>query len=106
MPCIRTLRLEVRSALLRLLITHRRDLPERTRERNTSWNDGVHCCCVCLSEAETFRRIGAAVRVEQLPSVGCAVVLHIVLEVCGRRDSVSCSDWNFDAGNCEVQCWV
>ena len=37
-PCIRTLRLELRSTLLRLLITHRRDLPERTRERNTSWN--------------------------------------------------------------------
>ena len=44
-PCIRTLRLEVRSALLRLLITHRRDLPEQTRERNTSWNE---CAIVLL----------------------------------------------------------
>ena len=26
------------------------------------------CCCVVLSEEETFRRIGAAVRVEHLPS--------------------------------------
>ena len=45
MPCIRTLRLEVRSVLLRLLITHRRDLPERTRDWNTSWNE---CAIVLL----------------------------------------------------------
>ena len=44
-PCICTLRLEVRSALLRLLITHRRDLPERTRDWNTSWNE---CAIVLL----------------------------------------------------------
>ena len=44
-PCIRTLRLEVRSVLLRLLITHRRDLPERTRDWNTSWNE---CAIVLL----------------------------------------------------------
>ena len=43
------------------------------------------CCCVCLSEEETFRRIGAAVRVEHLPSVVRGVVLRIVLEVCGLR---------------------
>ena len=40
---------------------------------------------MCLSEEETFRRIGAAVRVEHLPSVVCGVVLRIVLEVCGLR---------------------
>ena len=43
------------------------------------------CCCVCLSEVETFRRIGAAVRVEHLPSGLRGVVLRIVLEVCGLR---------------------
>ena len=48
-PCIRTLRLEVRSALLRFLITHRRDLPERTRDWNTSWNDSVQVL-LCVFE--------------------------------------------------------
>ena len=43
------------------------------------------CYCVVLSDKETFRRVGAAVRVEHLPSGVCGVVLHIVLEVCGRR---------------------
>ena len=33
----------------------------------------------------------------------CGVVLHPVLDL---RDSVSCSDWNLDAGNFAVQCWV
>ena len=44
-PCIRTLRLEVRRVLVRSLITHRRDLPERTRDWNTSWNE---CAIVLL----------------------------------------------------------
>ena len=59
------------------------------------------CCCVCLSEEETFRRIGAAVRVEQLPSVVRGVVLRIVLEVCGSVWT-ACCQWLNIAGNFAV----
>ena len=39
------------------------------------------CPIVALSEQETFRRIGTAVRVDILSAV-CSVVLHFVLEQC------------------------
>ena len=59
------------------------------------------CCCVCLSEEETFRRIGAAVRVEHLPSVVRGVVLRSVLEVCGSVWT-ACCQWLNIAGNFAV----
>ena len=54
---------------------------------DSSYRDGESASCV-LSEEETFRRIGTAVRVESVSVLLCGVVLHPVLE---RRDSVICS---------------
>ena len=66
--------------------------------RNTSWNEWLPV----LSEEETFRRIGTAVRVD-CSVLLCGVVLHPALEL---RELVIYSGWNFDAGNLAVQCWV
>ena len=56
---------------------------------------------MCLSEVETFRHIGAAVRVEHLPSVVRGVVLRFVLDVCGSVWT-ACCQWLNIAGNFTV----
>ena len=57
----------------------------------------VLCCLACSGDVPSYRDGGSG-RV-----IVCGVVLHPVLEL---RDSVFCNDWNFDAGNFAVQCWV
>ena len=59
-------------------------------------------CVAVLSDKETFRRIGTAVRVDLLSAV-CGVVLHLVLERC---DPVHRQWLELCAGNLQCTCWV